>query len=77
MVLRKDASARLNDPSGSIFILEMSNCKVVYFVAMVVDRDFDTPGDLRRREEDKRLVQNDDPHEVMPMISELHNKIII
>ena len=75
-MLRNDASARLNDPSGSIFILEMSDCKVVSFVVMVVDRDFDPLGNLRRREVDKDLVQHDDPHEVMSMLSKLLNKII-
>jgi hypothetical protein len=58
-VLRNDASARLNEPSGSIFILEISDCKVVSFVAMAVDRDFDPLG----RKEDKNVIQHDDPRE--------------
>ena len=77
IVLRNDASACLNDPSDSFFILETSDCKVVSFVAMVVDRDFDPLGDLRRRE-DKDLIQYDDPRgvTVMPTLSKLLNKII-
>ena len=76
-MLRKEASTRLNDPSGSIFILEMSDCIVVSLVAMVVDGDFDPLGDLRRREEDKclRVVQYDDPRKVMLMRSKLLNGI--
>ena len=70
MVLRNDTSARLNDPSGSIFILEMSDCKVVSFGhGHGVDRDSDPLGDFRKREEDKCLIQYDDPREVMPMLS--------
>lgn len=80
IVLRNDESARLNDPSGSVFILEMSDCKIISFVAMVVDRDFDPLCDLRR---DKCLVwQYNDPREVTPMamlvamFSKLLSKII-
>lgn len=42
---------------------------------MELDGDFDSLGDLSWRE-DKCLVQNDDPREVMPMRSKLLNKII-
>ena len=44
---------------------------------MVVDGKFDPLGDLRRRDEDRCLVQYDDPREVMPMLtgSKLLNKI--
>ena len=73
-MLRNDASARLNDPSDSVFILEMSDCKITSFVAMVVDRDFGPLGDLRRRE-DRCLIQYD-PRE-LSMLSKLLNKIII
>ena len=69
MVLRNDTSARLNDPSGSIFILEMSECEIVSFGRNIVDRDSDPLGDFRKREEDKCLIQYDDPREVMPMLS--------
>ena len=70
-MLRKDESARLNEPSASTFILEMSDCKVVSFAAMVLDTNFDPLGDLRRREEDKCLRQYDDPREVTPVLSNL------
>ena len=71
-MLRKDASARLNDPSGSVLILEMSDCEIVSLVAMVVDRNFDQlDGDLRRVEDRCLTIQYDDPREVTPMLSKL------
>ena len=75
-MLRNDASARLNDPSDSVFILEISDCKATSFVAMVVDRDFGPLSDLRRREEDKCLIKYDDPRE-LSMLSKLLNKTVI
>lgn len=64
-MLRNDESARLNDPSDSVFILEMSDCEVVSFVAIVVmDRDFDPL-------EDKCLTKYDVSRGVMPMLGKL------
>lgn len=54
IVLRKDASARLNDPSASVFILLMSDCKVVSFVAMsICGQDFDALGIANEEKKDK------------------------
>ena len=72
-MLRNDVSARLNDPSDSVFILEMSDCKIVSLVAMVVKRDFDC--DLRHFESLRR--QYDDPREVTLLMSKLLNKIVV
>ena len=76
-MLRKEASARLNDPSVSVFILEMSDCKVVSLAAMVVEKSFD-PIDLRggiEEREDKCLRRHwngDTAREVMSILSKLY-----